>query len=120
MPRSLAVAFQPSREIAVISNQYLQGEVQRSVLVETSRKRWKQTKKLTAAELAALRTFYLARRGGTEEFYFYDLYETDPVFSYDETGAESDGRYAVRFEGKFQSSLGMARNQVDVELVEVS
>ena len=48
-------------------------------------------------DLAALRTFYDARNGAHEPFYFYDPYETNPKFSYDPTGAAVTGRYTVRF-----------------------
>lgn len=120
MPYSLAVAFQQSRAYTNDENRYLAGEVQRSALVATSRKQWQLTKRLTAAELGALRTFYLAQKGGTIEFYFYDVYETSPKFSYDVTGAASAGRYAVRFQGNLDLTLNLGRHQAQLSLIEVN
>lgn len=119
MPYSLSSAFRQSREYINDENRYLAGEVQRSALVSTSRKRWTLTKLLTAAQVGALRTFYLAQLGGVIEFYFYDVFETSPKFSYDPTGAASVGRYAVRFEGKLDLTLQLARHQAQLSLTEI-
>jgi hypothetical protein len=74
LPHNLCKAFSASREYAVAANQYKNGESQRAVLVATSRKSWVQSRRLTPAELTALRNFYLARNGSTEAFYFYDVH----------------------------------------------
>lgn len=120
MPRSLCRAFAHSREYAILENQYRNGESQRSRQVETSRKRWQLAKRLTPAALAALRSFYDARGGPHEPFYFYDVFETFPKFSYDETGVSNEGRYTVRFEGNWEQAVGIARSDVpSVALVEI-
>jgi hypothetical protein len=66
-------------------------------------------KRLTPAELGALRDFYYNRNGPQEPYWFYDLSETVPTFGYDPTGAAVEGRYAVRFEGGWQESVELAR-----------
>ena len=120
MPYSLAIAFQESRNVEINENRYLNGEAQHGLLVATSRKRFVMTKRLTAAQLADLRTFFMDRRGEVEEFWFYNVWETSPQFFYDPTGAAVDGRYAVRFDGNFQQSLQLGRNQAQIALIEVS
>ena len=123
MPYSLASAFQHSREWANDENVYRNGEIQVSTLVATSRKSWSLTKSLTTTELNALRTFYLARSGGVQEFWFYDAWETVPPLSaagYDLTGSATAGRYAVRFEGTWQETHRLGRHEVSINLVEVS
>lgn len=120
MPYSLATAFQQSREYLTDENRYRNGEVQRKSMVSTSRKRWQQTKRLSTALLTELREFYQDQHGGLIEFWFYDLYETSPKFSYDDTGSATAGRYAVRFEGEFRQALGLGRHDATLAVVEVS
>jgi len=86
MPNSLFRSFSHSREYPVLVNEYRNGESQRSLLAGTSRKRWQLSKRLTPSQLATLRSFYDARNGPQEAFYFYDPYSTSPKFSYDVTG----------------------------------
>ena len=120
MPYSLCAQFQQSREWAIDMNIYRDGRVQRAVLVATSRKRWSLTKRLTATQLDALRAFFTDRIGGYQEFYFYDVWETSPVFTYDPTGSAAVGRYAVRFDGPWRQSLNLGRHEATLGLVEVS
>jgi len=120
MPWNLYRAFARSQEYPVLDNEYAGGESQRSVLASTSRKRWRLAKRLAPAELAALRNFYDARKGPTEPFYFYDPWDTNPKFSYDLTGQQTQGRYTVRFEGGWEQSAGIGLIEVTVELVEIA
>ena len=120
LPHSLSRAFGHAREYIVIENEYRNGESQRNRLVETSRKRWRLAKRLTAALLQQLRDFYDARKGPEEPFYFYDPYETVPKFSYDPTGSATQGRYTVRFEGAWEQSVGLGRADVEISLVELA
>jgi hypothetical protein len=76
-------------------------------------------KRLRVAELVALRDFYDARNGPQEPFWFYDLWETAPLFAYDPTGTAVEGRYAVRFEGAWPERVDLARCEVGIELAEV-
>lgn len=120
LPNSLCKAFSHAREYAVAENQYRNGESQRAVLVATSRKSWTQSRRLTPAELAILRAFYLARKGSTEAFFFYDVHDTSPKFSYDPTGVKAQGRYIVRFAGAWEQSAGLGRAEVGISLVELA
>ena len=86
----------------------------------TSRKKWTLTKRLTPAQLAALRNFYDARNGLHEPFYFYDPYDTNPKFSYDPTGVAVTGRYTVRFNSDWSQSVTPGRSDVQIELIELA
>lgn len=119
-PLILMSSFSQSREWFAFESRYKDGNRQVASLPATSRKRWVMQAKLTAAQQAALIAFYIARKGGTQEFLFYDLYETVPQFTYDETGEALAGRYVVCFEGNLQTSIGMARGSASLSLVEVS
>ena len=125
LPQTLSTAFTREMEYAALVNTYAGGESQREVLVLNCRRRWKLTKRLTPTRLIALRDFYDAHKG--QPFYFYDPYldaasqPIAPVASnYDATGANTLGRFAVRFEGAWSQSMGLARGEVTVELVELA
>jgi phage-related protein len=120
MPNSLSRAFVHTREYPVIDNEYRNGESQRSAQATTSRKKWTLTKRLTPSQLAALRTFYDARNGTHEPFYFYDPYETNPKFAYDPTGVAVAGRYIVRFNSDWSQSVTPGRSDVQLELIELA
>jgi phage-related protein len=120
LPQSLCRAFVHTREYPAIDNEYRNGESQRSVESATSRKRWRLAKRLTPAQLQALRSFYEARNGPAEPFYFYDPYETNPKFCYDSTGQAVAGRYTVRFNCEWSQSLSPGRAEVEIELVEIA
>ncbi len=120
LPNSLCRAFVHSLEYPAIENEYRNGESQRFVQATNSRKRWRLTKRLPPAALAALRDFYDARKGATEPFYFYDPYETNPKFSHDATGQAPAGRYTVRFDGEWNQSVGLARADASIELIELA
>jgi hypothetical protein len=120
LPASLSRAFVHEREYPLLDNEYRDGESQRSVQATNSRKRWRLAKRLTPAQLSALRNFYDARRGPTEPFYFYDPWETSPKFSHDPTGQAVAGRYTVRFAGAWEQSTSLARTDLTLEMVEVA
>ena len=110
-----------SAQYPLIENEYKNGESQRSVQAATSRKKWSVTKRLTPSQLAALRTFYDARNGTHEPFYFYDPYDTNPKFSYDPTGAAVDRqvhRPVQHATGASRSTPG--RSDVQIELIELA
>lgn len=120
LPLSLSSAFTEVREYIVPENTYAQGESQRSVEPTESRRRFRLGKRLTPSQISTLRTFYEARGGGLEPFYFYHPYETSPKFSHDPTGVETVGRYVVRFEGAWEQSTGPVKSDVSIELVELA
>jgi phage-related protein len=120
LPASLSRAFVHEREYQVLDNEYGNGESQRSAQATNSRKRWRLAKRLTPAQLTALRDFFDARKGATESFYFYDPYETSPKFSHDPSGQAVAGRYTVRFGGEWSQSVSLGRADVSIELIEVA
>lgn len=120
LPNSLCRSFVHEREYPALENEYRNGESQRTVQAANSRKRWRLAKRLTPAQLTALRDFHDARIGPTEPFYFYDPYETNPKFSHDPTGQAAAGRYAVRFAGEWSQSVSLGRADVSIELIEVA
>lgn len=122
LPLILCQSFQQSRMVNTDQNQYPDASQQSNVFAVTSRKRWALTARLTGTALVALRTFYLARNGPQQEFWMYDLFEAVPmadVANYDATGASINGRYTVRFEGKWTQALDLGRNQGQLGLIEV-
>ena len=116
MPFSLCSAFVQSREWIVEENRYRNGESQRRVDTATSRKSWSMQGLYTPTLLLAMRTFWLARRH--EPFYFYDPWETSPIFSHDPTGTATTGRYVVRFEGEWAQTSLLPRSDVPLRMVE--
>lgn len=121
MPWTLAQSFQEKRTLALDQNRYPDGTVQSRVLVSSSRKGYSLSDRLTADQLADLIDFFETTCvHGTEAFYFYNVYETTPKYSYDETGVATVGRHLVRFDGPLQFSLGMGRNPAQLSLIEVS
>ena len=120
MPWNLCRGFQRSDTWPAQVNEYVDGRRQIRKLADNSRKRWQFTHRLTAAQLAALRDFWIARKGPLEAFYFYDVYETSPAFDYDSGGAALTGRYKVRFESAFGSDWTMQNFLVGLSLVEIA
>jgi hypothetical protein len=119
LPFSLSTSFERSHTVELDINTYANGESQRTALASTSRKVWRLSKRLNAAKLTELREFYLARGGSLEAFVYYDPFETSPKFSQSPSG--TPGRYVVRFgEGDWNQSMGMARGDCAVELVELA
>src|SRR5581483_10538899 len=106
LPLSLSRAFSHAREYLVLESEYRNGESQRGLLADSSRKRWRPAKRLTPTELQQLRDFYDARKGPQEPFYFYDPWDTAPKFSYDPTGVATAGRYTVRFDSQWEHMAG--------------
>ncbi len=83
----------------------------------TSRKAWQMVGRLGPNEWATLRAFLASQNGAP--FYFYVLHESN--WNVDPTGANSLGRYTVRFEGTLDqiSRLG-SQWEAQVQLVEVA
>ena len=121
MPLSLSRAFEHSREYTVRANEeYALGESQRRAITSTSRKVWRLSKRLTPDEYDDLLAFYESVGGPMVPFYFYDGSERTPLWSWDETGASTTGRYAVVFRNHWRAEFGFPRHNVDIELVEVA
>jgi hypothetical protein len=121
-PISLSSLFEHSRAYTVVGNEYQNGEQQvrlHAGASPQSAKRWQLRKRLTAAQITTLRTFFLAHK--VEAFYFYDPLDTAPKFHPDPTGVSAIGRYKVVFASqRWSESMGPVRGDVDLELVEVA
>lgn len=118
LPYTLARDFVAGREYLANQNSYRGGERQVGLLVATSRKTFEFTGVMNAADLATMRTFYLASQ--IAPFYFYYGPETSPPYSYDATGAATTGRYTVVVESLWEQSVGLGRSEVAIRLKEVN
>ena len=85
---------------------------------------WKLSAKLTAAALAAFKTFYESHNGGLTPFYYYDCYEvtSGPIGgNFDPTGASITGRFTVVFTNNvWAETVSIGRTVVQFELKEVA
>ena len=125
IPASLCTAFTESREYAQLQNQYHDGTVQRSQLSQTSRRTFRLSKRLGAADLGTLYAFWVAKQGGLIPFAFYNPFEVaaghDIGSNYDPTGNGTQGRVTVVFRGPWAQATDIARTNVQsLELVEVA
>ena len=120
LPWGLCKAFARSHEWPVALNEYSSGEAQRWYLAGSTRLSWQLSRALTAANLTILLEFWQDRDGPMEPFYFYDPWDTSPLFSYDATGVATAGRYTVRFDGSWESTTGIARSIVPLKLVQLA
>ena len=120
LPQILASAYTRTQDWYADQTIYPDGSINVwDMGLAVSRKSWRLREKLTAAELTALRAFYLATKGPTISFLMYEPWETSPQFSYDPTGSAVTGAYIVRFAGSLVHALGLARNEAEFGLVEV-
>lgn len=87
LPFALCTAFSESREYVQLQAQYHDGTTERSQLAQTSRRTFKLAQRLTAARVAALKTFWDWQQGGSVPFSFYNLAEG----AYDPTGNSTQG-----------------------------
>ena len=116
LPRSLYSAFSEQRVYPLReSAPYTDGRTQRAVTGAGSRRVWGLTKQLSYSEWRTLETFFEARKGALEPFYFYPLYS-----DWDGTGASTEGRYIVRFDGGLSRSYAVGRQEVNLRLVQVA
>jgi hypothetical protein len=125
MPATLCIAFTEVREYAQLQNQYHDGTVQRSQLAQTSRRTFRLSKRLGAADLGTLYAFWVAKQGGLIPFAFYNPFEVaaghDIGSNYDPTGNGTQGRVTVVFRGAWTQATDVCRTNVQgLELVEVA
>ena len=118
------LSLQAVSEWATETNDYPDGSSQRRTLPGGSpakpRLRFIGRARLGATAMAALRSFYVARLGKQQPFWFYWGAETVPKWSHDPTGTETDGRYCVRFATDWTQQWGLSRGEVELELVEIT
>lgn len=111
--------FARTAEWIVDENTYANGERQAATYLTLPRRRWDLVAKLTAAELATVRSFIEARRN-VEPFVFYDPWETSPLFSHDPTGAATAGRYKVRMEPSWSYTMMLGRFELPLVFHEIA
>jgi hypothetical protein len=122
MPQTLCTAFSEARAYEQLRNLYHDGTPQAGQFAQTSRRTFKLTRRLSAAQTATLRTFYENVGGGWKPFWFYSPYEASPVGSnYDVTGANGTGRAVVAFRSNWTQTTGLARTDIaELEMVELA
>jgi hypothetical protein len=102
----------------VRGNEYADGTQEKGAMVATSRRAWKLTKRIPPSALATLWSFWQDHIA--DAFYFYNLKETSPLFTWDPTGAAVAGRYTVRFDGDWDEQIFIPRAEVGLQLVEIA
>ncbi len=114
-------ALSKSSEWATGVATYPDGSSQRySIPATAPRARFRLRAKLGATAMAALRAFYVARKGRKEPFFLYWPWERTVPFTYDPTGTETDGRYTVRFDCDWSQSQMLQRGEVELDLLEIT
>lgn len=121
LPFSLCKEYSQSRALPMNVNEYHDNSRQVVALVETSRKAWKLSKRLTSSVLGTLYDFWKANPNNA--FYFYDPFEVGtgyaPGSNHDPTGVSTAGRYKVVFRNDWQQTTRLGRTDVSLDLVEV-
>lgn len=129
LPQSLSTAFAESRIFPLMAVDYHDGTNERSIIQDgvnapVSYRSWKQSKRLTTAQLSTLRTFYEAHNGGLVAFYWYNPFEPTPGqkigSNYDATGVSTQGRYTVVFRGDWAEHTELGRSVTGLELMKVA
>ncbi len=110
LPDSLYSAFTEQRAFPMLAAQYHDGRTERGLIEDgvnlpVSIRSWKLTKRLNAADLATLKTFFEAHEGGLIPFTFTDLQGND---------------ITAVFRGDWNESTGIQRTNVPLEIVEVA
>jgi hypothetical protein len=117
MPFSLCSAFQEELRLETLVNAYPDGSSDRFALAINVRHFFRMTRQVTAAQYTALWNFYLAHP--TDAFWFYNLRETVPPWTWDASGNQTSGRYLVVFDGSWSDTTMMGRSQASLGLREV-
>lgn len=116
-PNLLSSAYQRIKTFETITNTYPDATNQRSGLVASDRNTWVLTKRLNAAQMASLRSFYNACKGPQTAFYFYD--PADANYQYDPTGTQTLGRYIARFQGGLQVAGAYPRVNAQLTIIQI-
>ena len=115
MPSSLCSVFREARAWPVReSGGYTDGRYQAEVQAEASRKSWEIGKLLTFAQWLALSRFFDTCHGSQQPFYWYPN-----IADYDPTGAYTEGRYLVRFDGALSRTYRLGRQEASLRLTEI-
>lgn len=123
-PQTLCTAFAEIRDFPLLISEYHDGTRQRGQLGSTSRRTFKQSKRLTAAQNTTLKTFWDSVSGGLLPFLFYNPFEPGSGAigsNYDATGNNTQGRYTVVFRGGWQQTTELGRTAIPaIEFAEVA
>ena len=117
MPKNLCKAFQEELRLEALINNYPDGRSDRNALALNVRHYFRLTQGLTGADWQSLRDFFNSHQG--QAFYFYNLRETVPPWSWDASGQDPIGRYTVVFDGQWSDTYNVARTDVALQLREV-
>jgi hypothetical protein len=119
MPMTLASIFTETVFLDATVDEYMDGRSTRRALATFPRHSFTITRPLLDSQLDDLRGFYFnyARYGRT--FWFYNQRETIPPGSYDPTGEDLTGRYAVVWEGGWSETLNLGLAVAGIALREV-
>jgi hypothetical protein len=118
MPFGLCSQFQEELRFEAYTNTYPDGGSDRAPLQTNPRRFFKMARHVTATQYTALRNFFNAHP--VEPFYFYNLRETQPPFTWDPTGSSTFGRYVVVFDGGWSDQITLGRSSVSVAVREVA
>lgn len=129
LPKALCTAFSESRVFPMLSASYHDPTIERSLIVDgvnqpASIRSWKQTRRLAASLVTALRSFFEGQNAGLTPFYFYNPLEPAAGHAigsnWDGTGASTQGRHTVVFRGGWSQTVELARTNVPLELQEIA
>jgi hypothetical protein len=110
MPAKLSRAFHADLHLEADLNMYPDGSSDRNPLAQNDRHYFQMQQTLSPDDWQALRSFYDSHLG--RPFYFYNLRETVPPWSWDPTGASTVGRYTVVFDGQWSETYGYERGEM--------
>jgi hypothetical protein len=116
-PAGFYSAFGEELRVEAFSNAYPDGSSDRWPLVEGPRHFFRITRRVTGDDYNTLWTFFKAHL--TTPFWFYNPRETTPPFTPDPTGAATDGRYMVVFDGNWSDMFNLGRTEVSLGLREI-
>lgn len=123
-PQTLCTAFVEDRQYVQLQSMLHDGSILRGQLATTTRRSFRLAKRLTAADVATLKTFYDAR-GALTPFFFYNPFDVgagvQPGSNYDPAGNSVTGRVTVVFRNtSWMQTTGLGRTEIpDIQLVEV-
>lgn len=112
-PNTLSTSFNESRGYPILSTLYHDGSIEWSLITDgvnpaRAARQWTLTKRLTAAQLSTMRTFWkTTTKGGLKPFYYYPNHS-----QYDASGANSTGRITCYFRGQWSETLTLGRSDV--------
>lgn len=118
MPAGLCSAFSEELRLENLVNTYQDGSSSRAALAVNVRRFFRMTRTVTGAQYNALWNWYHAHP--CDAFYFYNLRETVPPWTWDASGNQPVGRYLVVFDGSWSDTTKIGRCDASLGLREVN